>query len=245
MTILYPNVFVILALAAAAGLLLFYPALRKQEGSTPENKPYKLTDAHKSNQLKEALALAAAIALLAYGASLQPVLLKLGWVFFRMGALVFGNGFTMIPLIQQEVVDHYHWLTMDEFAVGLGLGQVTPGPVLITATFIGYKVASLSGAAAATLGIFLPSLFLVMLTAEMHRKIKHNPWVKAAEKGIVASFVGMMLVVLAGLARHSLVDATTAALAGSAFLVLRLTKLDMLWVVTGGALLYLLIARVI
>ena len=149
----------------------------------------------------------------------------------------------MIPLIQQEVVSHYHWLTMNEFAVGLALGQITPGPVLITATFVGYKVAGIKGAVAGTLGIFLPSLLLVMFTAEVHQKIKNNPLVKAAIKGMVASFVGMMLVVIVGLARHSLVDMPTLILAILALLAFRLTKLDALWVITGGAALYLAMSQ--
>jgi chromate transporter len=147
----------------------------------------------------------------------------------------------MIPLIQQEVVTHYQWLTMNEFAVGIALGQMTPGPVLITSTLVGYKVAAIKGALASTLGMFLPSLLLVMLTAEIHNKVRRNPLVKAAFAGILASFVGMMLVVLAGLARYSLVDATTALLAVLSFIILRFTKIDVIWVVTGGALLYLIL----
>jgi len=236
--ILYPNIFVILIVAAFLGLLFYYSNLSSQAAAVPtgSSPPNGIV---KSSHFKAVLLLLTTLSLLVYGASLQPVLLQLGWVFFRMGALVFGNGFTMIPLIQQEVVTHYHWLTMDEFAVGLALGQITPGPVLITATFVGYKVAALKGAIASTLGMFLPSLLLVILTAEVHKKVEHNPWVKAAFKGILASFVGMMLVVLASLAQHAIVDLTTAALAGLAFLALRLTKLNVLWVVSGGALLYL------
>lgn len=95
------------------------------------------------------------------------------------------------------------------------------------------------GAVAGTLGMFMPSLFLVILTAEVHKKVERNPWVQAAFKGILASFVGMMLVVLAGMAKHGVVDLTTAFLAVLAFLALRYTKLNVLWVVAGGALLYL------
>jgi chromate transporter len=236
--IIYPNIFVILAVAALAGLLFFYPSINKQQGPISTGEHLPPISIFKSSQLKAASILVVAILLLIYIASLQPILLNLGMVFFKMGALVFGNGFTMIPLIQQEVVTHYHWLSMDEFAVGLALGQMTPGPVLITSTFVGYKVAAIKGALVSTLAMFLPSLLLVMLTAEIHNKVRNNPWVKAAFEGILASFVGMMLVVLAGLVRHSLVDATTALLAVLSFIILRFTKIDVIWVVTGGALLY-------
>ncbi|MDR3541034.1 MAG: chromate efflux transporter [Desulfosporosinus sp.] len=239
--VVYPNIFVVLGMAAIAGLLLFYQGAKK----VAENKSLSANNGlmNKSKTLKEAVILFLALVTLIWVAALQPVLLQLGGVFFRMGALVFGNGFTMIPLIQQEVVSHYHWLTMNEFAVGLALGQITPGPVLITATFVGYKVAGIKGAVAGTLGIFLPSLLLVMFTAEVHQKIKNNPLVKAAIKGMVASFVGMMLVVIVGLARHSLVDMPTLILAILALLAFRLTKLDALWVITGGAALYLAMSQ--
>jgi len=159
-----------------------------------------------------------------------------------MGALLFGGGFSMIPFIQQEVVSHYHWLTLDEFLVGIALGQVTPGPILITATFVGYKVANLSGAIAATLGIFSPSLFLVIVTAEVHQKIRNNIWVKSAIKGIAAAFVGMMLVVAIDLARYSFVNILSIVIALATFGTLRLGKLDTVWVVISGTMVYWLLS---
>jgi chromate transporter len=241
MMIFYPNIFAILFAAALAGLLCFYPSLSKQKvprsSSLAEPNPGFL----KSNQLQAAAVLGLAIVLMIYFASLQPILFQLGLVFFRMGALVFGNGYTMIPLIQQQVVAHYQWLSMDEFAVGLALGQMTPGPVLITATFVGYKVAAVKGALASTLGIFLPSLLLVMLTAAVHEKVQYNPWIKASFAGISASFVGMMVLVAYSLARHSLVDVMTVSVAAISFSILHFTKIDVIWVIVGGALLYLLL----
>jgi len=114
--ILYPNIFVVLIVAGFLGLLFYYSTLSSQETALPTGISHSPAGTVKSSRFKAVLRLLAALSLLVYGASLQPVLLQLGWVFFRMGALVFGNGFTMIPLIQQEVVTNYHWLTMDEFA---------------------------------------------------------------------------------------------------------------------------------
>jgi len=147
----------------------------------------------------------------------------------------------MIPFIQQEVVTHYHWLMLDEFVVGIALGQVTPGPVLITATFVGYKVAAVSGAIAATLGIFSPSLFLVMITAEIHQKIRNNTCVKSAIKGIAAAFAGMMLVVAIDLARYSLVNLLSIVIALAAFGTLRFCRFDTVWVVLSGTMVYWLL----
>jgi chromate transporter len=244
MMVLYPNIFIILLIAAIAGILLFYPAFRQRSG-LPGDERSEPGEVSRSRYLKTALVIVAVIASFFILVSLQPVLLKMALVFFRIGILVFGNGYTMLPLIQQEVVTNYHWLGMNDFAAGLALGQITPGPVLIMATFIGYKVASWTGAVVSTVGIFLPCLLLVALTAEVHQKIQHSPWVRSVFKGIVASFPGMMLMVIFGLARHSLVDVTTAALAVAAFLTLRFTKIDIVWVVTGGAVVYLLLTRFI
>jgi chromate transporter len=95
------------------------------------------------------------------------VLLALFWVCFKAGAFVFGTGLAIVPLLESDAVTHYHWLTHSEFMDGLAVGQITPGPVVITVTFIGYKAAGLLGAIVATAGIFLPSfiniLFLVPL----------------------------------------------------------------------------------
>ena len=233
------NIFLLLLLAAAAGIALYYKPLKRQAllVSTPS-----AVSSGTAFPLHRFLILAAVLAAFAYGLSWQPVLQQLGWVFFRMGAFVFGNGFTLIPLIQQEVVNNYHWLSVEDFMVGLALGQVTPGPVLITATFIGYKVAGFSGAVAATLGIFLPSLVLVTITAEIHQKIRHNIWVKAGIKGIVASFTGMMAVVAVGLAQHSLVDIPSILIAVATFAALRYSKLETVWVVLGGTAVYWLMA---
>lgn len=237
--IVYPNIFMILIAAAVLGILCYYSTLRRQERTLTMVNSQPRNATVKASNFNGLLLLLVALALIIYGTARQPVLQQLGWVFFRMGAVVFGNGFTMLPLIQQQVVTHFHWLTMDEFAVGLALGQITPGPILITATFVGYKVAGFMGAVAGTLGMFMPSLFLVILTAEVHKKVERNPWVKAAFQGILASFVGMMAVVLIGMAQHGIGDWATAALAGLAFLALRFTQLNVLWIVAGGSLLYL------
>ena len=229
------NVFLLLVLASIAGIALYYQPLKRQAllVATPLT-----TNNGNAFPFQRFLILAVVLAALAYALSWQPILQQLGWVFFRMGAFVFGNGFTLIPLIQQEVVNNYHWLSVEDFMVGLALGQVTPGPVLITATFIGYKVAGFNGAVAATLGIFLPSLVLVTITAEIHQKLRHNLWIKAGIKGIVASFTGMMAVVAAGLAQHALLDIPSILIAVATFATLRFSKLETVWVVLGGTAIY-------
>ena len=235
-----PNIFLLLLLAATAGIVLYYQPLKRQAMSNNTAATPKMPRSAVF-PVKRLLIFFAVLAATAYGLSWQPVLQQLGWVFFRMGSFLFGGGFAMIPFIQQEVVTHYHWLTVDEFVVGIALGQVTPGPVLITATFIGYKVAGVSGAIASTLGIFLPSLFLVTITAEIHQILRHNLWIKAAIKGIVAAFTGSIAVVAVGLAQHALVDIPSFLLAAATFAVLRFSNLDTVWVVLGGTMAYWLV----
>lgn len=235
------NIFALLLFAAFAGMLVYYQSLKRQNvAASKEN--VQPNAGVMGIPIKQLMVLAVVLAAIAFGASGQPVLLQLGSVFFRMGALLFGGGFSMIPFVQQEVVTHYHWLTLDEFVVGIALGQVTPGPVLITATFVGYKMAAVSGAMAATLGIFSPSLFLVMVTAEVHQKIRDNTWVKSAIKGIAAAFAGMMLLVAIDLARYSLVNLLSIVIALATFGALRLGKLDTVWVVIGGTMVYWLLS---
>jgi chromate transporter len=234
------NIFALLFFAALAGILFYYQSLKRQNtDAAVEHVP--LATSVKPIPLRQIIILAIVLAAITFGVSGQPVLLQLGSVFFRMGALLFGGGFAMIPFIQQEVVTHYHWLMLDEFVVGIALGQVTPGPVLITATFVGYKVAAVSGAIAATLGIFSPSLFLVMITAEIHQKIRNNTCVKSAIKGIAAAFAGMMLVVAIDLARYSLVNLLSIVIALAAFGTLRFCRFDTVWVVLSGTMVYWLL----
>lgn len=237
----YSNIFMLLFMAIISGVVLYYRPLRRQNMTTESEGSLRSGIGAVNIPVKLLVMLAVGLATIVFLASFKPFLLQLASVFFQMGLFLFGGGTSMIPFMQQEVVTHYHWLTLDEFVVGIALGQVTPGPFLITATFVGYKVAAVSGAIAATLGIFLPSLFLVMATAEIHQKIKYNIWVKAAIKGIAAAFTGMMLVVAVGLVRHSVGDISSAVLSVSVFVTLLFGKLDTIWVVIGGTAIYCLV----
>ena len=91
-------------------------------------------------------------------------------VFLRIGAVTFGGGFVMIPEIQAEVVNSHHWLTHQEFADATALGQITPGPVLIMATFVGYRVAGTLGALLATICVFLPSFLMTIAAGSSFRR---------------------------------------------------------------------------
>ena len=169
-----------------------------------------------------------------------PILGQLNLLLMKLGLLAFGGGFTLVPLIQQEVVERLGWLSTREFIDGIALGQVTPGPILITATFVGYRISGLIGAVASTLAVFFPS-FLVLLGALPHYdRIKRLRSVQWMIRGILAGFIGLLVYVLWQFGRASLVDWKTWGLSVAAFIALW-RKVDLLVIVGVAAILSILI----
>jgi chromate transporter len=166
-----------------------------------------------------------------------PLLLQLGWFFVKVGSLIFGGGYVIIPFIEREVVTTFGWLTHREFLDGLALGQMTPGPVVITATFIGFKVAGFLGAGVATAGIFLPSFVFVFAGSAYLAKIENSPYAKAFLKTVNGAALGAILGSLWTLSRVSLWHVFPLALfLASGFLIYRY-KVSFLKVLAAGALL--------
>jgi chromate transporter len=136
------------------------------------------------------------IVLFAFG---MPLLAKLGLlltlstIFLRIGSVTFGGGLVMAPLIESEVVNTHHWLTHQEFADAFALGQITPGPVLITATFVGYRVAGTLGALVATLSIFLPAFLMTIAAASSLRRFRDNEQVQSFLRGVAPAVVGLLV----------------------------------------------------
>ncbi len=152
----------------------------------------------------------------------------LGVFFFKVGAFTFGGGLSMIAFIQEQVVGHYQWLTTSEFLDGLALGQVTPGPILMLAAFVGFKVAGLGGAVLSAAAIFLPSFILVLAVIPILAKVREVKWIAAALKGIGAAVIGVLFVALAQMSPHAVPDAfalAVFALALAGMLAWRLTPL--------------------
>jgi chromate transporter len=170
------------------------------------------------------------------GESVWRRALVLGGVFLKIGAVIFGGGFAAIPFIQHEVVDVRHWLTVKEFIDGVALGQMTPGPVAITATFVGFKVLGLPGAAIATVAVFLPSFLLILILIHVYRRVSGYPLVKGFLAGVMPAVTGMLLsatVYIGMIAIHGPLAAVMALL--SLALLLRF-RTDPVWLVLGGAL---------
>lgn len=152
----------------------------------------------------------------------------------KVGALAFGGGFTIIPLIQYEVVDHFQWVSTKEFLDGIAMGQVTPGPIMITATFLGYKLAGFWGALMTTLAIFSPAFFIAILVIPHYDRLKGMEMVRQMEQGILASFIGMLGLVLYNFGRTTFVDIPTLIFAAGAFTAL-IKKVDLAWILAVGA----------
>ena len=127
-----------------------------------------------------------------------PVIAKLGlalsvsFIFLRIGAVTFGGGFVMIPEIENEVVNSHHWLTHQEFADATALGQITPGPVLIMATFVGYRVAGILGALFSTLCVFLPSFAMTIAAGSSFRRFRTNRQMQAFLRGVAPAVTGLL-----------------------------------------------------
>jgi len=165
-----------------------------------------------------------------------PILSSLNLIFMKVDLLAFGGGFTTIPLIQREVVDRFGWVSTREFIDGIALGQVTPGPIVITATFVGYKVGGLLGALLGTIAVFFPSFLVVTTLAPHYDRIKRSRPVQTMVHGILAAFIGLLLFVGYRFGMVALVDWRTWALMAAAWVALW-RKVDLLLIVSVGAVL--------
>jgi len=165
------------------------------------------------------------------------ILLLLALTCLKVGTFVFGGGMTMIPMMEQDVVTRYKWLTHREFVDGIALGQMTPGPLLVSATFVGYKVAGFAGAVTATVCIFLPSCLMTILVSRALDRLKRSKHVQALLRGLNASVIGLLLAAAFSIGKSSLVDLWTVLFAlGTIVCVIRYKVDSALIILTAGAL---------
>lgn len=161
--------------------------------------------------------------------------------FIHMGTFALGSGMTIIPLMKSIAVDQQNWVTVKQFQDGLAIGQITPGPVLITAAFIGYKIMGWIGALVATVAIFLPSLILIVILGNFHERIKHLKVVKVVIKGFLAGFIGIISAIAIQFAQKSLVNWQTWAIFLASLLVIIKFKKDVVWTIIGTIIISLLV----
>jgi chromate transporter len=220
----------ILLLAGAAGLLLYH-----------SRRPRALLAA----AVVAVLALLSAIwgpssihAPAAPGAVPDPAsLLEIGLYFFKVGAFTVGGGLTMLAFIQQQVVEQFHWLTPREFIDGLALGQFTPGPILMLAAYVGYKVGGLGGAATAAAAAFLPSFILMLAVLPVLDRVRRLAWTRAVLRGMGPAVIGVLAVSLFRLAPHALPDLFAVAVLAATVAALALWRIGTVKLVLAGAVL--------
>lgn len=162
-------------------------------------------------------------------------LLKLGSAFAGMGMLMFGGGYTVVSVFQQVVVDSYGWVSQREFIDALALGQLTPGPIMISAAFIGYKAAGLGGAIAATAGMFVPPAVLMVLFTRFLDGVAVSKNMQAAMRGVRAAAAGMVCAAAIVIGKSAAPHWLSLALFGVSLLALTRYRISAMWVVFAAA----------
>ena len=160
-------------------------------------------------------------------------LFDLAVLMFKVDLLAFGGGFSSVPLMFYEIVEVRSWLDGPTLLNGIALGQVTPGPIVITATFIGYLLHGFLGGLVATVSVFLPSFMMVIGIVPYFDRIRNSPYFNKVLMGILCSFVGLLLTVTIRFASNIPWDLPRLLITSGAFIAL-LMKLDILWVVLIG-----------
>lgn len=226
--LLQVNAIVITLAALAVGIAVLRPSARDGPASAPQRPAW-------GRRRKVAVTLTVGCVLaVAIGVSLlHTELAQLARSLFLVGSVAFGSGFGILSVLQAEVVQTHAWVSAREFMDGLALGQITPGPVLITAAFVGYKVGGVGGAALATFAIFSPSIAMTVLFTELFAALRHKPWVHGALSGVLAGFVGLLAatVLQLGAVLHG---PALFALGAAAFVAVRYFRLELAWVFGGG-----------
>jgi len=161
----------------------------------------------------------------------------LGIYFLKVGAFTIGGGLAMIAFIQDQVVGQYGWLTAREFIDGLALGQLTPGPVLMIAAYVGYKAAGPAGAAVAGGAAFLPSFVIMLGVLPILDRVRKLAWVRAVMKGMAPAVIGVLAVSLFRLAPAALPDAIAVAILAATLLALVAFRIGAFKLMIAGALL--------
>jgi chromate transporter len=154
--------------------------------------------------------------------------------FLKVGAVLYGSGYVLLAFIRADLVERWHWLTESQLLDAIAVGQVTPGPVFTTATFIGYVLGGPKGAAVATLGIFLPAFFFVAVSGPLVPRIRRSVTAGAFLDGINAASLALMIVVTYQLGRAALIDVTTIELALTSAVILFLFRVNSAWLILAG-----------
>jgi chromate transporter len=164
--------------------------------------------------------------------------------FLKVGSVLFGSGYVLLAFLRADLVERWRWLTESQLLDAVTAGQVTPGPVFTTATFIGYVLGGLPGALVATVGIFLPAFFFVAVSGSLVPRIRRSVTAGAVLDGINAASLSLMAMVTGRLGREALVDWTTFAMLVVSLILLIRFRINSAWLVLAGALFGLVLSTV-
>ncbi|MCJ7433651.1 MAG: chromate efflux transporter [Anaerolineales bacterium] len=220
------NPILVILLAALMGLALIKP--RQSNPNCPTSIAQNPTFA---KPLLLILSVSAIGSLLLF--IFSRTLFNLAILMFRIDLFAFGGGFASVPLMFHEIVEVRNWMDSQTFMNGIVLGQITPGPIVITATFIGYLLGGLLGGVIATIGIFLPSFILVVAVSPYFDRLRTSPYFNKIIGGVLCSFVGLLITVTIRFALNVNWDLSHLSLANGALVALFL-KVNILWVVVVG-----------
>jgi chromate transporter len=168
-------------------------------------------------------------------AAVTVTLPGLFWVFCKIGSVLFGSGYVLLSFLRADLVERLHWMTEAQLIDAVAVGQVTPGPVFTTATFIGYLLAGPSGALVATVGIFLPAFVFVALSGPLVPRLRASPAASAFLDGVNVASLALMAVVTAQLGGAAIIDIPTAAIALVGAAILLRFNLNATWLILGSA----------
>jgi len=156
--------------------------------------------------------------------------------FLKIGAVLFGSGYVLLAFLRADFVERLGWLTERQLLDAVAVGQVTPGPLFTTATFIGYVLAGVPGAIVATIGIFLPAFVFVAISGPLIPRLRRSRVAGAGLDGVNAASLALMAVVTWQLGRAALVDVSSAFIAVASATLLAMRRVNSAWLVLAGGL---------
>ena len=169
------------------------------------------------------------------GGAVPFSLAALGWFFLKVGSVLFGSGYVLLVFLETDLVDRWGWLTRQQLLDAVAIGQVTPGPLLTTATFIGQLLGGFAGALIATAAIFLPAFVLVALSGPLIPRLRRSPVAGVFLDGVIAASMALMAVVTFALGRTALVSVPAVLTGLAAAVALFWFRVNATWLVGLGA----------
>ncbi len=165
-----------------------------------------------------------------------PPLAQLALSFLKIGALGFGGPFSLLAIMEKELVERRRWLLPEDFAQSVAMGTLTPGPIFFAAAvFVGYRLRGLAGAAICGACTLLPSFILVVAMAALYAQVEQNTWILAASRGLAAGVVGLFISVVLRMGRTAIQDWRTAVTVAVIFLAMVVLKIDpVLLIIVAG-----------